>query len=59
MSSFEFASSLLKETGVFTFPGTCFGDMGEGFIRLSLLVPTEKIEEAFDRIERYLKARGL
>ena len=36
-----------------------FGDMGEGFIRLSLLVPTEKIEEAFDRIERYLKARGL
>ncbi len=59
MSSFEFASSLLRETGVFTFPGTCFGGAGEGFIRLSLLVPTEKIEEAFDRVGRYLEARGL
>lgn len=59
VSSFEFASSLLKETGVFTFPGTCFGSNGEGFIRLSLLVPVEKINEAFDRIEGYLKAHNL
>lgn len=59
VSSFELASSLLKETGVFTFPGTCFGSNGEGFIRLSLLVPVEKINEAFDRIEGYLKAHNL
>lgn len=59
VSSYAFASDLLKETGVFTFPGTCFGSNGEGFIRLSLLVPVAKIEEAFDRMEAYMKKHGL
>lgn len=54
MSSYDFASTLLKSTGVFTFPGTCFGRSGEGFIRISLLVPTEKIKEAFNRMENFL-----
>ena len=54
MTSYEFASNLLKNTGVFTFPGTTFGASGEGFIRISLLVPSEKIEEAFVRMERFL-----
>lgn len=55
MSSFDFASTLLKETGVFTFPGTAFGTLGEGYIRLSLLVPGEQIKEAFMRVEQFLK----
>ena len=59
MTSFAFASSLLRETGVFTFPGTAFGARGEGYIRLSLLVSEEKIREAFDRLEGYLKKHGL
>lgn len=59
MSSYEFASTLLKDTGVFTFPGTCFGSVGEGYIRLSLLVPVEKIQEAFGRMEGWLKERGM
>ena len=54
MSSYDFASTLLRSTGVFLFPGTCFGATGEGFVRISLLVPKEKIEEAFDRLESYL-----
>lgn len=54
MSSYDFANTLLKSTGVFTFPGTCFGKSGEGFIRLSLLVPVEQIKEAFDRTEKFL-----
>ncbi|MEL7566884.1 MAG: pyridoxal phosphate-dependent aminotransferase [Dehalobacterium sp.] len=54
MSSYDFASTLLKSTGVFTFPGTCFGQSGEGFIRLSLLVPSERIKEAFNRMEKFL-----
>jgi aminotransferase len=54
MTSYEFASSLLKKTGVFTFPGTAFGKFGEGFIRISLLVPTEKIEEAFERMTGFI-----
>jgi aminotransferase len=57
MTSYEFASSLLRHTGVFTFPGTTFGSAGEGYIRISLLVSTEKIEEAFIRMEKFLSER--
>lgn len=59
MTSYEFASTILKSTGVFTFPGTAFGPSGEGFIRISILVPSEKIEEAFDRIEKFLSDNKL
>lgn len=54
VTSYEFASSLLKNTGVFTFPGTAFGPAGEGYIRISLLVPEDKIQEAFARIKQFL-----
>ncbi|WP_028309294.1 pyridoxal phosphate-dependent aminotransferase [Desulfitibacter alkalitolerans] len=59
MTSYEFASCILKNTGVFTFPGTVFGPSGEGFIRISILVPVEKIEEAFDRMEDFLTEQNL
>jgi len=54
VTTYEFASSLLKNTGVFTFPGTAFGPAGEGYIRISLLVPEDKIQEAFARIKQFL-----
>lgn len=54
MKSFDLAVYLLQKARVFTFPGTAFGKSGEGYLRLSLLVSKEKIEEAFDRIEEAL-----
>ena len=54
MTSAEFVNSLYKNTGVLTFPGTVFGPTGEGFVRISLLVDFEKLEEAFDRMDRFL-----
>jgi aspartate/methionine/tyrosine aminotransferase len=33
-------------------PGTAFGPNGEGFIRLSLVLPEEQLNEVFDRMER-------
>jgi LL-diaminopimelate aminotransferase len=31
-------------------PGSGFGEPGEGFFRISLTVPTERLEEAASRI---------
>jgi LL-diaminopimelate aminotransferase len=36
-------------------PGTVFGEHGEGFVRIALTSPTERIAEAMVRLERWLK----
>jgi len=55
LSSYEFAEKLLKEAKVAVVPGTEFGRNGEGFVRLSYATAYEKIEEAANRIERWVK----
>jgi len=50
LSSYDFCKKLLLEGHVQLFPGTVYGH-GEGYIRVSLLAPTEKLKEAADRIE--------
>ena len=32
--------------------GTAYGQYGEGFIRISLTVPDDRLEEAMERIEK-------
>jgi aminotransferase len=54
MTSFDFCQRLLDEQKVLVFPGTAFGAYGEGGIRISLLAPIENIEEAMDRMERFV-----
>jgi LL-diaminopimelate aminotransferase len=49
-TSKEFTSLLLKQCGIVTTPGSGFGAPGEGYIRMSLTVPKERIQEAVDRI---------
>jgi LL-diaminopimelate aminotransferase len=48
----EFAGELLDEAGVVVSPGTGYGPNGEGFIRISLTVADERLEEAMSRIRR-------
>lgn len=50
LTSYEFCKKLLLEGGVQMFPGTVYGKAGEGYIRVSLLAPTEQLLEAADRI---------
>lgn len=50
LTSFEFAKKLLLEGRVLIFPGTVYGG-GEGYCRVSLLAPTERLKEAAWRIE--------
>ncbi|MEA1981226.1 MAG: pyridoxal phosphate-dependent aminotransferase [candidate division Zixibacteria bacterium] len=53
--SIAFSKNLLKEAKVSTTPGIAFGPNGENHIRLSFCVPNEKINIAFDRMEKYLR----
>jgi aminotransferase len=55
LSSVDFASRLLKETKVAAVPGTAFGPEGEGFLRMSFASSMEKLKEAMDRIEAFVK----
>jgi LL-diaminopimelate aminotransferase len=52
--SMAFASKLLDGAGVVSTPGIGFGEHGEGFVRLALTKPVERIKEAVDRIEKVL-----
>ncbi len=54
-SSAEMADLLLDEAGVFVAPGSGYGPGGEGYIRISLTVPDDRLEEAMDRIARTLE----
>lgn len=49
-SSMDFASRLLDETGVSVTPGVTFGEHGEGYVRFSLGVATERVREAMGRL---------
>jgi LL-diaminopimelate aminotransferase len=51
-TSVEFTTRLLEEAGVAVTPGVGYGPSGEGYIRLSLTVPDERLEEAVRRLER-------
>jgi LL-diaminopimelate aminotransferase len=51
--SMEFAERLLEATGVVVTPGVGYGRHGEGYVRLSLTVPDERIEEAIRRLESW------
>jgi LL-diaminopimelate aminotransferase len=49
-TSVSFADRLLDATGVFVAPGSGYGERGEGYVRLSLTVPDDRLAEAMDRI---------
>lgn len=56
-TSLEFATSLLEEAGVVVTPGTSYGKHGEGYIRLSLTTPDERLEEALARLTAWHKQK--
>ena len=51
--SAEFATRLLDETGVVVTPGIGYGKCGEGYIRVSLTVPDDRIEEGLARLSAW------
>lgn len=53
-TSASFATLVLEEANVIVAPGNAYGPSGEGYIRISLTTPDERLEEAISRIESCL-----
>ena len=58
MDDETFAETLLKEEGVAVVPGNAFGPGGDGFVRACYATSYEKIEEALQRMERFMSRHG-
>lgn len=58
MSSDEFAERLLTEEQVAVVPGPAFGLGGDGFVRMAYATAYEKIEQALERIYRFMRRHG-
>jgi aspartate aminotransferase len=52
--SVAFAKDLLARTGVGLAPGAAFGDHSEDFLRLCFAASLPKLDEALDRIGRFM-----
>jgi LL-diaminopimelate aminotransferase len=53
--SMKYCADLLEATGVSTTPGVVYGPHGEGYLRVSLGTPAERIEEAMTRLVTWSK----
>ncbi len=58
MSDEQFAELLLQEERVAVIPGNAFGEAGRGFVRCSYATAYEKIEEALERLYRFMQRHG-
>ena len=54
LTSEEFSERLLKEERVLVVPGTAFGERGEGYIRCCYATAMDEIEQALEKIKRFL-----
>jgi aspartate aminotransferase len=54
MSSEEFSSKLIEKEKVGVLPGTLFGDLGKGHIRISFATGEDLLKEALVRIRRFV-----
>ena len=53
-TAMNFTMHLLDRAGIVTTPGSGFGKSGQGYIRMALTVPNERLMEAVGRMERLL-----
>jgi LL-diaminopimelate aminotransferase len=53
-TSTSFAELVLEEAAVVVGPGSMYGPCGEGFFRISLTTPDERLSEALERLRAHL-----
>jgi aminotransferase len=58
MDENTFAEKLLQEEHVAVVPGSAFGPSGKGYVRCSYATAYEKIEEALERMRRFVRRHG-
>jgi len=56
-TSAAFCEKVMLNTGVIITPGTAFGEGGEGYFRISLSVPDERLMEAANRIREAMNEK--
>jgi LL-diaminopimelate aminotransferase len=54
-TSVSFTELVLEQAAVVVSPGSSYGPNGEGYVRLSLTLPDERLKEALGRIEQHLR----
>jgi len=50
----EWCFKVLDEIAVWMIPGSMYGQYGEGYFRIALTHPAERLAEAMDRLQGYL-----
>ncbi len=58
MDENEFCEKLLVEEQVATVPGSAFGPSGSGHVRACYATAYEKIEQALERLQRFMRRHG-
>jgi LL-diaminopimelate aminotransferase len=53
-TSATFAEEVLERSAVVVSPGTSYGPSGEGYFRISLTVPDDRLVEAIERMRSSL-----
>lgn len=56
LPSKAFAQRVLEESGVVVVPGSGYGEAGEGYVRLCLTVPEDRLRQAVDRMRPVVSA---
>lgn len=51
----EFTAKMLNQTGVSITPGEIYGPSGKDYVRISIITPTERIHEAMQRINDWVR----
>jgi len=54
-TSVDFTNKLLDEAGIAVTPGIGYGRGGEGYIRLSLTLPDDRLDKAIDRLSNWCR----
>ncbi|NBV42598.1 aminotransferase class I/II-fold pyridoxal phosphate-dependent enzyme [bacterium] len=52
-TSEQFTIDLLENTGILVVPGSGYGSQGEGFFRISITTPENRLEEAVQRLKAH------
>jgi LL-diaminopimelate aminotransferase len=54
-TSQEFCFKVLDEANVWMIPGSMYGKYGEGYLRIALTLPVERLAEAMRRLKRFIQ----
>ncbi|HEX2258511.1 MAG TPA: LL-diaminopimelate aminotransferase [Actinomycetota bacterium] len=56
-TSISFSQFLLEEAGVVVAPGSGYGAHGEGYVRFSLTLPDDRLDDGMERVARAMRSR--